>query len=565
MPPKSAFPGSETPDYASPGNGSDSLASVKDDIFGSDSYIRTCDPGSTDVREQLRCFKMTSELGKGGQAWTFRGRRNNEKENKDTVYQAYVYARGQELAESNGKGMEGMDSHFKRARKEALETLSERNGKKKLKSSLEKILKQKKYVCIRATNQIIDRNARQRIDREITAAGISGSNIIPVYNFGTINGRFVFVMPLVKNTREPYGFSLDQLIDGAYHIAEGLGYMHKRGMLHRDVKPENMLFTVSSNGRKLKGKLIDLGLMKILGDEEEKGTLTNSSMIAGTIPYCSPEQAVGLNKADVQSDIYSLGASFYQMLAWENPNPINPANANDDQEAKMEYYRNLTAKFRGDGSDNKPTRPMNIDRRVTLREFFNTCARHPEPGKDAHEISREDADDGNIDLASRLRKWYSILRHPRQYRNQLKRLEDFELVLAAMMHPGERTPVGKDQTIYTKRYRYGSMQQVIEDLESIREGKKPIHAYAMVQKKYSSIKNNARERYISEVFCDHSRYSRRAVRTMQTLPWYAKAACLLGSAAAGGIIGTVAEKHLWLGERLQPVFDSVYEFLSTIQ
>ncbi|MBW3011073.1 hypothetical protein KY326_02550, partial [Candidatus Woesearchaeota archaeon] len=88
--------------------------------------------------------------------------------------------------------------------------------------------------------------------------------------------------------------------------------------------------------------------------------------------------------------------------------------------------------------------------------------------------------------------------------------------------------------------------------------------YEIVRKKFKTTKRSAREKYIHQAFSDYCPYSERAVRGLSNPAWYTKAASFLGSAAAGGLLGTVADQYLHLGEKLQPIFNTVYEFLSTI-
>jgi eukaryotic-like serine/threonine-protein kinase len=151
----------------------------------------------------------------------------------------------------------------------------------------------------------------QRFQREAqSAAALNHPNVVTVFDFGSEQGKFYLAMELLD------GADLKELIasrtlndlwdklDVMEQIAEGLAYAHQQGVVHRDLKPANI--RVLPNGRV---KIMDFGLARI-GTSE----MTRAGMVMGTPNYMSPEQVRG-TKADARSDIFSLGAVFYELLS----------------------------------------------------------------------------------------------------------------------------------------------------------------------------------------------------------------------------------------------------------
>ena len=104
----------------------------------------------------------------------------------------------------------------------------------------------------------------------------------------------------------------DQALAIAAPVADALSYAHRMGVLHRDVKPENILF---SQGHPI---VADFGIAKAIGTVG-RANLTRTGLAIGTPGYMSPEQAVGLTELDERSDVYSLAIVVYEMLVGEVP------------------------------------------------------------------------------------------------------------------------------------------------------------------------------------------------------------------------------------------------------
>lgn len=156
----------------------------------------------------------------------------------------------------------------------------------------------------------------KRFEREAKAlARLSHPNIMKVHDYGEHEGSPYLVMEylpggtLKKKMGKPMQW--EQAIQLILPIAEALDYAHSQNMIHRDVKPSNILLT--QRGQPM---LTDFGIAKIL-EVEEGQTLTGTGMGVGTPEYMSPEQWKG--KSSPRSDIYSLGVVLYELLAGRKP------------------------------------------------------------------------------------------------------------------------------------------------------------------------------------------------------------------------------------------------------
>lgn len=155
-----------------------------------------------------------------------------------------------------------------------------------------------------------------RFRREAHAAAkLNHPNIVQIYDTGVDGGIYYIVMeylpePDLKRIIKEYApLPLRKVLEVSIQCARALAYAHKQGLVHRDVKPHNILFT--DDGRV---KLSDFGIAAAIGD----GGLTESGLVLGTAFYISPEQAQGA-PATAQSDLYSLGVVMFECTTGRPP------------------------------------------------------------------------------------------------------------------------------------------------------------------------------------------------------------------------------------------------------
>jgi serine/threonine protein kinase/tetratricopeptide (TPR) repeat protein len=157
----------------------------------------------------------------------------------------------------------------------------------------------------------------ERFLREIKlAAGLTHPHILPVYDSGQADGLLFYVMPNMegRSLRERLDrerqLPLEDALRITREVASALDYAHRHQVVHRDVKPENILLHEGA------AMVADFGIGKALSGN---GSTTQTGMTLGTPTYMSPEQASGEKDIDGRSDLYSLGCVLYEMLAGEPP------------------------------------------------------------------------------------------------------------------------------------------------------------------------------------------------------------------------------------------------------
>jgi serine/threonine-protein kinase len=161
-----------------------------------------------------------------------------------------------------------------------------------------------------------------------TAAQLSHPNIVPIYTVDELEGLVFFVMAyvsgdnLAKRLHDSGVLPVDEVRRISREVADALAYAHERGVVHRDIKPDNILLDAAT-GRTM---VTDFGIARAASGGDA-GRLTATGMAIGTPAYMSPEQAAGDREIDGRSDLYSLGIVAYQMLVGEPPFVANSTPA----------------------------------------------------------------------------------------------------------------------------------------------------------------------------------------------------------------------------------------------
>jgi len=180
-------------------------------------------------------------------------------------------------------------------------------------------LKRQVAVKVLRGDLVISSALSERFRREAEAvAKLRHPNIVPIYQVGEGAGLSFYVMPLIegeslRHRMEQGPLPIEEVRRILQEVAGALSVAHKAGIIHRDIKPDNIML----EGEEARPVVMDFGIAKALSEGE--AGLTGTGMIVGTPHYMSPEQASGEKTVDSRSDIYSLGVVGYQMVAGHLP------------------------------------------------------------------------------------------------------------------------------------------------------------------------------------------------------------------------------------------------------
>ena len=220
---------------------------------------------------------------------------------------------------------------------------------------------------------------RERFKREMRiAASISHPNVVGIHYAGEHEGTLFLVMDFIYGTdlhhllRESGGLEPDRAVDLIAQFASALDAAHAKGLVHRDVKPANMLITVRDGEEH--GYLTDFGIAK---RSDSVASLTATGGVVGTVHYMAPEQVTG-EHVDARTDVYALGCVFFQMLTgnvpYERENSIATlfAHVHDPPPALPDELAEMYPNFRGVVEQAMAKKPE--DRYVSAGDFARDAA-----------------------------------------------------------------------------------------------------------------------------------------------------------------------------------------------
>lgn len=174
---------------------------------------------------------------------------------------------------------------------------------------------------------IAGRRSHLRFEREIDlASSLQHPNVVTVFDSGTVSGVTYLVMEYVQGTqlneflRENPRLTIPERLNLFLRICAGVSAAHRRGVIHRDLKPGNIMVDLSGAP-----KVLDFGLAKAVGRDlvGDGGPVTLSREFVGTLAYASPEQTRGNpDLIDTRTDVYSLGVILFQMITGQYPYPV---------------------------------------------------------------------------------------------------------------------------------------------------------------------------------------------------------------------------------------------------
>tara|TARA_R110002072_G_scaffold302100_1_gene483924 strand:+ start:96799 stop:98457 length:1659 start_codon:yes stop_codon:yes gene_type:complete len=177
-------------------------------------------------------------------------------------------------------------------------------------------------VKVLSADAVKNRRLIERFKKEARAvARLKHPNIVRAYEAGKINRIRYLVMEYVEGenmlarVKRKGPLPIDECVRSVLEAARGLDYAHQKGVIHRDIKPSNLLRDKTT----ARVKVLDMGLARVDEPDEDEIRLTMPGQMLGTARFMSPEQVEDARKADVRSDIYSLGCTLYFLLRSKAP------------------------------------------------------------------------------------------------------------------------------------------------------------------------------------------------------------------------------------------------------
>lgn len=170
-----------------------------------------------------------------------------------------------------------------------------------------------------------DPTAVARFEREMQAVGLfDHPNIVTAFDAGDVDGLYFLTMEFVDGVnlsrlaRIRTDLSIADSCEIIREAAGGMQYAHDQGLIHRDVKPSNLMIGRDKDGR-VRTKVLDLGLALLPDADTSEVPITDPEFLVGTLEYMAPEQSEGIDGVDHLADIYSLGATLFRLLTGSLP------------------------------------------------------------------------------------------------------------------------------------------------------------------------------------------------------------------------------------------------------
>ncbi len=186
------------------------------------------------------------------------------------------------------------------------------------------------FVALKIMTQLGNPKGLQRYLQEVQAASaLDHPHIVQTLDSGVADGCHFLVMEFLPGRdldaimRDQSPLPVSWSCDVIRQAALGLQYAHEQGLVHRDIKPHNILVTAEPDFLTPRARILDFGLAHIAAESKSLREVTQTGAVLGTADYISPEQAMSAKHADIRSDIFGLGCTLFQLITGELPFPGN--------------------------------------------------------------------------------------------------------------------------------------------------------------------------------------------------------------------------------------------------
>jgi serine/threonine-protein kinase len=233
-------------------------------------------------------------------------------------------------------------------------------------------------------NRVSEALAMGRFQQEVRAvAKLSHPNIVTAFEVNQIGDRhflaleFVDGIDLARLVQQSGPLPIPKACEYIRQAAVGLQHAHEKGLVHRDIKPGNLMIARPSPNEPPVIKILDFGLARFESESGQAGRLTQLGHIVGTVDYIAPEQAKNPRTADIRADIYGLGCSLFYLLTGNPPFP------------GVDAAERIAARMRGDAPSVRTGRPevsLALEQALAKMMARNPAERYQTPGEVAKSL-----------------------------------------------------------------------------------------------------------------------------------------------------------------------------------